>query len=473
MARRYVSASQIDTANYCRMRYYLKYFHPNKPKPLRISPYVKGGLLHGLIETFWLFLDPTVYASNLDITHEVPEFIQRQRTHKKQTKNSNWHKDKIKPKYDSPESFGKYSLGRWKKLVVQNKKCNDPTRKIYWRNGFDDDSEAWEIGAIIPRICEPVFEELYEEGPPMYSELNFEFVLGGIRFFGYIDEVKLRERDGEKKVVIRDYKSGSPWGIQAMKRDFDPQLTFYNAGLCAKSFHSEEFAKSLDLEKIRHKFMGNPMHINPDFEEEFFMVEAPSLHRFANTPPPEKPLPPVDKKQLERLVMQSNPLELSQDELLSHAIFLQNTLQQHQDFLEEYGKYREELGTWRQARKKLNNLPTTIHLTSRTDQHFFALVQNYKSTIRAIRDGDITFESGKKCDSCDMKLSCMEESKKVGKPAELKDRKGNQLFDFMAPPYQQPVEVQPSEFDVHPPGKQKVFAWGRGENTSRGRVPKN
>ena len=305
----------------------------------------------------------------------------------------------------------------------------------------------------------------------MYSELNFEFESGGIRFYGFIDEVRLRERNEETKVVIRDYKSGSPWGIQAMKRDFDPQLTFYNAGLCAKSFYSEEFAKSLNLEKIRHQFMGNPMHINPDFEEEFFMIEAPSLHRFANTAPPKKPFPPIEKKQLEKLVMQENPFDLSHKELLSQAVFLQNTLTQYQDFLEEYGKYREELGIWRQARKKLKNLPTTILSTSRTNQHFYALVQNYKSTLRAIRDGDITFESGKKCDSCDMKLSCMEESKKVSKPSELKDRKGNQLFDFMAPPYQRQIEIKPMEFSSQE--KQKVFAWGRGENTSRGRIPKN
>jgi len=83
-----------------------------------------------------------------------------------------------------------------------------------------------------------------------------------------------------------------------------------------------------------------------------------------------------------------------------------------------------------------------------------------------------SFESGKKCDSCDLKLKCAEESQKVAEPSELKDRKGNQLFDFMAPPYQQPVEVQPTEFDPHPAGNQKIFAWGRGQNTSRGRVPK-
>ncbi len=464
MPKRYISASQIDTANYCRMRYYLKYFHPEKPKPLRISPYVKGGLLHGLIETFWIFLDPAVYAS--DTTNEVQKFIQRQRTHKKKTKNSPWHKEKIKPKYDSPESFGKYSLGRWKKLVIQNKKCSNPERKIYWRGGFDDDSEAWEIGVLFPRICEPLFEELFQEGPPMYSELNFEFEIGGIRFYGFIDEVKLRERNGEKKVVIRDYKSGSPWGIQEMKRDFDPQLTFYNAGLCAKSFHSEEFAKSLGLEEIRHQFMGNPMYVNPDFEEEFFMVESPSLHRFANQSPPEKPLPSIERKQLERLVMQENLTDFSHGKLLSHALFLESVVQEYQAYSKSYGDYREELGVWKQARKKLNNLPTTIHLTSRTDQHFFALVQNYKSTIKAIQNGDVSFESGKKCDNCDMKLKCAEEAGKVGKPSELKDKKGNKLFDFMALPYQQPVTEDSS------PEKQRVFAWGRGKNTSRGRVQK-
>ena len=46
MPKEYWSASRIDTANYCNMRYYLRYVDPIKPKSLRISPYVKGSLLH-------------------------------------------------------------------------------------------------------------------------------------------------------------------------------------------------------------------------------------------------------------------------------------------------------------------------------------------------------------------------------------------------------------------------------------------
>ena len=45
------SASRIDVANYCRMRYYLKYVE--KEKSLKLPAYVKGSLLHSLIESFW------------------------------------------------------------------------------------------------------------------------------------------------------------------------------------------------------------------------------------------------------------------------------------------------------------------------------------------------------------------------------------------------------------------------------------
>jgi hypothetical protein len=45
------TASRIDIANYCRMRYYLRYVE--KESSLRLAAYAKGTLLHGLIEHFW------------------------------------------------------------------------------------------------------------------------------------------------------------------------------------------------------------------------------------------------------------------------------------------------------------------------------------------------------------------------------------------------------------------------------------
>ena len=50
MQKEFWSATKIDSANYCMMRYYLKYVDPLKPKPLKLSSYIKGRLLHGLIE---------------------------------------------------------------------------------------------------------------------------------------------------------------------------------------------------------------------------------------------------------------------------------------------------------------------------------------------------------------------------------------------------------------------------------------
>lgn len=47
------SATRINVANYCRMRYYLNYVDSDKPKPLRLSAYVRGSLLHALIDNFW------------------------------------------------------------------------------------------------------------------------------------------------------------------------------------------------------------------------------------------------------------------------------------------------------------------------------------------------------------------------------------------------------------------------------------
>ncbi|MEK6817590.1 MAG: PD-(D/E)XK nuclease family protein, partial [Nanoarchaeota archaeon] len=81
-------------------------------------------------------------------------------------------------------------------------------------------------------------------------------------------------RKKDNKVIIRDYKSGSPW-VGEMKLKHDPQLTLYNFLVCGLAYQDKEFAKKLGLEeKITKKFMGNPFYINPDFELQFSMLET-------------------------------------------------------------------------------------------------------------------------------------------------------------------------------------------------------
>ncbi|MEM4259281.1 MAG: PD-(D/E)XK nuclease family protein [Candidatus Pacearchaeota archaeon] len=253
------SATRINIANYCRMRYYLAYADPDKPKPLRLAAYVRGSLLHGLIENFWEKLgkqEEVKYDKNGKITS--------------------------KKKYYDAETFAKYAQGKWKSIAIADEKLiekyeqvsrysRDEAEKIkehliYW--SFE--GQKWAIANDLPKLCIPLFEHIIKEGPPIFSELEFDFILNNRRFNGRIDEIRIKN----DRIYIRDYKSGKPW-LGEMKLSFDPQLTMYNVGLCSLCYSHKEVAEKLGLEtKIVDRFMGNPDFVYPEFGVEFFMIDA-------------------------------------------------------------------------------------------------------------------------------------------------------------------------------------------------------
>jgi len=382
MPKEYWSASRIDTANYCNMRYYLKYVDLNKPKSLRLSAYVKGSLLHKIIEDFW---------THLGTFEEVEK-----------DKKNNKKKAKEKKKYYNAESFGKYAQGKWIQTVIRNQGVKNINQKIFWKGGYEDESEAWQISATMPAMTSALYNVIIKEGPPIYSELQFDFEAEGLRFKGFIDEIRIR--DG--KVVIRDYKSGSPFWIKEMKRDFDPQLTFYNAGLSSLFYgnnqKSKDFAKSLGLEKQREELINSKNYINPEFEEEYFMVEAPYL--------------------------------------------------------------LEKMDTDVNFAKKFSTRPEIIHKTNRTEKHFYHLVNNIKKIKKKIQKGDISFEHGKKCDMCDIRHICRKKSTENIETT-VTDRKGNLLFSFMDPPYlDNPLEPGENKIENNSPKEnQRKFDYRRKE----------
>ncbi len=306
--------SRIDAANYCRMRYYLRYVE-HEP-PLNLSAYKKGILLHDLIQYFW---------KKLGTEEEVEK-----------TKNKKGGK-----KYYDSETFSEYAKGKWASELEKFKKLKI---KVEWRS----EDEGWAIYNSLPKICTPLYETLIKEGRSLASELKFNFILRNIRFFGKIDEVRLR--DG--KVVVRDYKSGRPY-IGEMKLNHDPQLTMYNVGLCSLCYSNREFASSLGIGEDRKRFMGNPIFVNPEFEMEFFMVNDCSIHK-----------------------------------------------------------------------------------TTRRDEHFFEIIQMINGTQKAVDEGNIYPERGRKCDSCDMRKAC--ESKLESAVIPLK---GQTSFDFAIPSYVKPFEI--------------------------------
>lgn len=236
------TASRINAANYCRMRYYLRYIDPLKPKPARLSAYVKGSLLHDFIENFW----------------------KRLGTSEEAVSKSKKFKDK---KYFDAESFSKYAQGKWTSIIMADEKSPN---KINWR----DKNEKWIIKSNLPKICNPLYYFLEKEGPPLFAELAIDVNLNGRLYSGRIDEIRKKDN----KIIIRDHKSGSPW-IGEMKLKHDPQLTFYNFLVCSLAKQNKEFAEKLGLEgKITEKFMGNPIYVNPDFELQFSMIESLSIN---------------------------------------------------------------------------------------------------------------------------------------------------------------------------------------------------
>jgi hypothetical protein len=175
---KYWSATQINAANYCTMRFYGRY--GLEIEPLRLSAYVKGSWLHGLFDNFWRKLGK-------------PEEIKR---NKKGSVTS-------KKKYSNKEEFIKFARGKWRSIMIADEENPDTEDKIVWR--FKE--EPWTIWGSTPRICGPIYDVFIKEGPSVYTELPFDFQIGRHRFKGKIDDVRIV--DGE--IVVRDYKSGRPW----------------------------------------------------------------------------------------------------------------------------------------------------------------------------------------------------------------------------------------------------------------------
>jgi hypothetical protein len=320
------TASRIDIANYCRMRYYLRYVE--KENSLRLSAYAKGTLLHDLIENFW---------NKLGTEEEVA-------------------KKASKKKYSNSQEFAKYAKGLWSRTVIASQNSKNPIQWAY-------DNEQWVINSELSGICVPLYSILLKEGKPVFSEIGFDFLIEGKRFRGRIDDIRIRNG----KIVIRDYKSGKPW-IGEMKLNNDPQLTLYNIGLCSLC-SQEEIAGKLGLLEERKKFMGNPFYIYPDFVEEFFMIEAPAFNI------------------------------------------------------------------------KKNHSLNFLNQTTRKDEHFFELLNMIKGIERAVSEGEIYPERGRKCDYCDMKYSCEKRLEKT-RAGHLEDRTGQGFFSFAIPAYARKEEQQ-------------------------------
>ena len=217
------TASAISSANYCGMRWWLEYV--KKVERARLSVYEKGTVLHELIENFW----------------------------KKRAKNAITH--------ENAQAFAEHAQGKWMQRVIMSKKSDSP---ISWR--FEN--EPWVIKKQINKLAPALYDYLIAEGPPLFSELLFDFKFDGIRYKGRIDEIRVRDN----QPLVRDYKSGNP-RMGNMRRTYDPQPTVYCLAVSALAHARKSFAKELGLEDEASSLMGNPRVISPRIAFEYVMLE--------------------------------------------------------------------------------------------------------------------------------------------------------------------------------------------------------
>jgi hypothetical protein len=270
---RATSSSQINEANYCTMKYYLS--RVLKRKSLRLVAYEKGNLIHRTIEHFFDFLG-------------TEEEVEKDRKRRKLAKEKKHFFDR--------DSFVDYVVKKWIQVIKGDERSREsaeseqnPEKRreilentICW--GYD--GQGWVIKNKFPDICRPLFDFLIQIGPPLFSELPFNFLIGNYRIRGRIDEVRLIGG----QIVLRDFKTGYP-RFKEMKILRDPQLTIYNAGLCTQLKYDSEMRRIFGLEGKIDEFMAGGRFLSPNLREEFFMVEALAVDPATQKIPPQVLIP--------------------------------------------------------------------------------------------------------------------------------------------------------------------------------------
>src|SRR3989338_7264560 len=221
MVLEYWSASRINDANYCLRRFFLEYIL--KDKPLNLSVYERGTLMHSLMEHFW---------EKLGIKEEV---------------------EKGKKKYFDASSFTEHAVGQWWYQLHQAEARGD---EIGWQI---DDEKYMIANGYIPKHCPPLFDWLVQEGPRLDAqgnlfegEIKFNFELGNRRFTGFIDDIRVKNGD----IIIRDYKTERPW-VKGVKLSGNPQLTVYCLAVSKMILTDRVFAERLGVSNIEDFMQGN------------------------------------------------------------------------------------------------------------------------------------------------------------------------------------------------------------------------
>lgn len=380
--RRYESATSIDAANYCKMRYFLTYVErvPTENK----SVFVSGQVLHALAEHFWDKLGTKYSTVEQFCEHASKQFMYR--VIKDQARaidllvamESSLIPENPEKRVNLEGRLTKKGREELNKILGNRAKLEKKIYKltksrikklnkelIVWR----DENDRWIIKDRVTKSAVLIYDWLMEEGKPFAVEIGFNFMLNGIRYRGFIDRIDIR--GGHP--LITDYKTGSKPVMRDMKLRKDPQMTFYGLGLAAGAYSDPEFAEAIGLDGEAKLLMGNPMFLSDKFRYRY--------------------------------------VEIGRDEI-------------------------------------------KVSETSRTDNDCHQLIAMIKGIRKAVIEGEIYPEWGRKCDYCPVSQSCLE---KTNKNYETVNPGENHFFSFMVPPYaKKPVEVA-----ANPSIKQKKFRFSR------------
>ncbi len=308
-------------------------------------------------------------------------------------------------KYSNAEEFGDYGYGKFYQMI---KAFESSGKKVDW--SYKD--EMYVMAENVRKVSKSLFKILRAEGPPLFdeqtgkylTEVRFDFRAFDRNFTGKIDEI--RRKDG--KLVVRDYKSGKPW-MGHMKINHDPQMTIYNAGLCSKAKKDRGFAELIGLSEDRHLFDGNPNYVSNKIQHEFFMLDAPYIS---------------DK------MAEKSKKDIAQKIMDDIGLYFMG--------VEEFGNILER---YFGAEIKSKTLPKVINETKRTNEHFLEIIKMLDGAEKIIQSGMVYAERGRKCDDCNVNISCQEKLKEINKefPA---DKKGQLMFSYAIPYYMKSIQTE-------------------------------
>lgn len=370
----YYSASRINCFNYCRRRGFLAYVLHDKQ--LNPSSYLRGSLVHELIEKFW---------ERLGTPDEVKSKYMQTKTGKR---------------YSNADEFIDFGKRQWMYYVMREERAG---REIVWKRG--DNNEMWNIrNFYMPLVCKKLFPRIIEEGKPVFAEMNFDFILGNRRFTGFIDDLRIQNGD----IIVRDYKTEKAYKLKdnSMKLGGNPQLTLYSAAVCALIKKDKLFAEKLGINNI-DDFMHGARFISQRVKPELYMVDA-----FFGI---------EERENLAReiSVLESN-IPRTEEALAYHSMLID----EKKSRLKRLGEAHKIIQSTTRSDKDLYEM--------------LEFLDDIDNDVRNFGDGiDKKIpptERGIKCDECDQRVSCLKRLEETlnDSGGDFKDRAGQLHFGFVS-----------------------------------------